>query len=105
MQGWFTDDHESVNFPPKFLNEIREALTEQYRVIYFNYLIRLHQEVMDSIMDILPFLLAEIVRTLIQTKLRNQELPLYHNKAFVWLISAIFRELYGYETSELSLKQ
>ena len=58
---------------------------------------------MDSIIDILPFLLAEIIRNLIQQKLRNHDLPLNLNKTFLLLISSIFRELYGFETSEVSI--
>ena len=60
---------------------------------------------MDSIIDILPFLLAEVMRMLIQSKLRNHEIPLQLNKTFLLLIAEVYRELYGFETSELSLEQ
>ena len=58
---------------------------------------------MDNIIDILPFFLAEIIRNLIQTKLRNHDLPLQLNKTFILLIGSIFRELYGFDTSEIRL--
>ena len=98
ISDWF-NDYDHISFPQEFIAEVRHALTEQYRAIYFNYLLRLRQQVMDSIIDILPFYLAEILRTLIQIKLRNHDLPLQLNKTFLLLISAVFSELYGFQTS------
>lgn len=102
VSEWF-NDFESISFTPEFITKVREALYEQYRKIYFNYLLRMRQQVMDSIIDIIPYLLAEIIRNFIQLKLRNHDLPLNLNKTFLMLISSIFRELYGFETSEISI--
>ena len=104
MHSWFGSEYPSLSFPEAFIQEVREALCDQYRAIYFNYLIRLRHIVMDRIIDILPFFLAEIITTLIQTKLRNHELPISNNKTFILLISEVYKELYGLEISELSLK-
>ena len=104
ISDWFTDN-DLISFPQEFIAEVRNALTEQYRAIYFGYLLRMRKQVMDSIIDILPFFLAEILRTVIQSKLRNHELPLQLDKTFILLISAVYRELYGFETSEISLAQ
>ena len=75
------------------------ALNTQYRLIYFNYLLRLKQYVSDSILEILPFLMAETVKQAIQDKLKNHNLPLNQAKTQVLLTGMIFRELFGYETS------
>ena len=104
VSDWFTDN-DLISFPQEFIMEVRNALTEQYRAIYFHYLLRMRKQVMDSIIDILPFFLAEILRTMIQSKLRNHELPLQLDKTFLLLISAVYRELYGFQTSEISLAQ
>lgn len=40
IAGWFTD-YNHLSFPDEFIRKVRSALCEQYRVIYFNYLIRL----------------------------------------------------------------
>ena len=101
LSDWFNEDH--ICFTQDFIRQVREALREQYRKIYFKYLLRLRHQVMDNIIDILPFFLAEIIRNLIQTKLRNHDLPLQLNKTFILLIGSIFRELYGFDTSEIRL--
>jgi len=88
VSSWFSD-FENLRFPTKFIKQVREALCEQYRLMYFNYLLRLRQTVMDSIIDILPFLLAEIIKSLIKQKLRN-EIPFQHNKTFLLLIGEVF---------------
>jgi len=58
---------------------------------------------MDAIIEILPFFLAEVIKQSIQAKFRNHNLPLLKEKTVVLLSGMIFRELYGYETSELCL--
>lgn len=58
---------------------------------------------MDTIIDILPFFIAEIIRTLIDMKIYNHELPLQMDKTFILLVQSVYREIYGFETSELSL--
>ena len=82
---------------------MRDALCEQYRKIHFNYLIRLNRKVMDNVIDIIPFFLAEIIRYLIQMKLINHEIPLQQNRTFILLISSIMREFYGFQVSESTI--
>ena len=55
-------DYGSISFPVEFINEVRSALIEQYRAIYFNYLVRLKQRITDLIIEVLPHLFAETVR-------------------------------------------
>ena len=40
LSNWFSD-YDHLNLPPAFLMKVREALHDQYRAIYFRYLIRL----------------------------------------------------------------
>ena len=35
------NDVDSISFPKEFIQEIRQELQEQYRLVYFNYLLRL----------------------------------------------------------------
>ena len=56
------NDFDHISFPKEFIDEVRIALNDQYRIIYFNYLLRLKQSLMDAIIDILPFFLAEVIK-------------------------------------------
>ena len=76
----------------------------QYCDIYFNYLVRMKRQFMESIIEVLPFLLGQTIKEAIQAKFINHELPLNNDKILILFSAMVFRELYGYETSELSLK-
>ena len=98
------NDYEHISFPNEFMGEIRLALQAQYREMYFNYLLRMKQHISDGIQEILPFLISEIIMQAIIVKLKNHGLPLKKSKTQILIIGIIFRELYGYETSQLSLE-
>lgn len=46
-------------------------MQERYKAIYFNYLLRLKQHVADKLIELLPFLLADLIKRAFQEKLRD----------------------------------
>lgn len=78
-------DLDSCSFPNEFVDEIRQALKEQYKLVYFNYLIRLKRIYMDIIIEMLPFYLAETCRHAFIVKLKNHEVPFKDEKTFTLL--------------------
>ena len=60
---------------------------------------------MDMIVETLPFFLAETCRYALIVKLKKHNVPLEHEKIFTLLCQVIFRELFGYEASELYIKK
>lgn len=60
---------------------------------------------MDAIVEILPFFFAETIRHALSVKLKNHDLPLKEDKTYTLLCSVVFRELFGYEASEMYIRQ
>ena len=81
---------EVVSFPIEFIDEIREALIEQYKLMYFKYLVRLKQSYMDAIIEVVPFFFTETVLHALKVKLKGHELPLGHSKTIFLICSVIF---------------
>lgn len=52
----------------------------------------------------MPFLLAETVSQALTDKLKNHGLPMKKMKTQIIIIGIVYRELFGYETSQLSLE-
>ena len=73
--------------------------------MYFDYLVRLKQFAMDSIIEVLPFLLAETVQVAVKEKFSDRKLPLHSESICILFVKSIFLELYGYETSDLCFKR
>lgn len=61
-------DLDHISFPKEFIEEVRQAMREQYRAIYFKFLLRLKHSLMDGLIEILPFFLAQCVRTALLAK-------------------------------------
>ena len=85
VSEWF-NEQESQQFPDHFVGMLRESLCEQYRLIYFKYLIRLRNSVRENIIDILPFFLSEMIRILLVLKLSDIDVPMQRNRTFLIII-------------------
>ena len=69
---------EVCSFPSEFIDEVRKALLEQYKLLYFKYILRLKQTYMDIIIEVLPFFLAETCRHTFVVKLQKHDVPFEH---------------------------
>ena len=81
------------------MNDLRNALGQQYKLIYFHYMIRMKRAAMDAVQEIFPFVLVVIVRELIEAKIRNLPLNLSEKNTHHLLISMVYEELHGISTS------
>ena len=103
VQVFFQDHKEQINLTKEFIDEIKLEANAQYKKIYCGYLIRINRDIMDAILEILPFFLTRTVKYCLAVKLRGHGLPLEKDKTFCLIFSVIFYELFGHKMTDYAI--